>query len=142
MTDRETTTRWAAWRRSRRLFATATGTLAAAMLAGAWPTWRWAGADGLAAMGSAGAAAMMATLIGSAAMLGGLCRPGAASALRRALMAPAVRLGAAAAMALPIGLLAAAGVPAVPMLLWFAIGYLVTLGAETALLARWAYGTP
>ncbi len=107
--------------------------LAGAVVLGAWPTWRLAGAAGLTAMGVGSAISLIGALAGSLVSAAGMARrPELAGYMTMA--AASVRFGVALVLGAAVALIGLLDIAA--LLLWVVISYLALLGGETAALVR------
>jgi hypothetical protein len=104
-----------------------------AMALGYYPTLRWAGREGVAAMLAGCAVALIAGLIGALPLCSsGWLGQGPSGMVNRILAASALRMAAALAMTLSLAL--SGFLPRAPLLVWIAVAYLWTLLVETVYL--------
>ena len=105
----------------------------AAGLAGAWPTWKLAGTDGLLAEAWA-AAIVLAALLGSAAIVVGFAVGGPRKATFAFLIASLLRLAFSAAAGLAVAI--ELPVPATVFFSWLGLFYVVMFAGEATWMSR------
>ena len=100
---------------------------------GAWPTYWFAGADGLVAEAVGCAVAWIAGIVG---FVPGCLRidQSPTAAARAFLAGPAIRFMVAATLGVPVAL--SGWVQRTPLLLWIALGYLAVLLVDTVMVVR------